>query len=310
MSRFKSERSSVKYRLLSLILIFTAGYCLGVHRGEVRPLADRAVAEVKVRFGRLRMTGDGQTSDDGAASARLRPTETVKSEYDNLSFGVPGKADAVVDREGYALGYIERHEQPAWVCYRLTRKEAVTKAAGRGDDFREDPAIPTGSATPADYRRSGYDRGHLAPAADMAWSAKTMSESFFMSNMSPQKPAFNRGVWKDLEEQVRQFAISEEEIIVVTGPVLPAVKTAAIGANKVTVPSHYYKVVYDLTPPQKMIGFILPNEGSRKPPRSFAVTVDAVEQTTGLDFFPLVPQPQQEQMERTVSEDAWKWRKP
>lgn len=97
----------------------------------------------------------------------------VQSRYDNLSFGAPGKADTIIDRAGYALGYIEYHEQPAWVIYKLTRAEATTKAAKRGDDFRENPQIPTGSATLADYRRSGYDRGHLAPAADMAFSSAT-----------------------------------------------------------------------------------------------------------------------------------------
>ena len=103
----------------------------------------------------------------------------------------------------------EEHEQPAWVIYRLTKQQALTKAAKRDDNFKEDPSVPTGSATLADYRRSGYDRGHLAPAADMAYSRQTMEDSFFMSNMSPQRPAFNRGIWKDLEAQVRDFAISE-----------------------------------------------------------------------------------------------------
>ena len=80
--------------------------------------------------------------------------------------------------------------------------------------------------------------------------------------MSPQKPAFNRGIWKRLEEQVRQIAIKEKAIYVVTGPILPMKKTVTIGANRVTVPAHFYKVILDLTPPRTMIGFILPNEGS------------------------------------------------
>ena len=116
-------------------------------------------------------------------------------QYDNLSFGVPGKADTIIDRPGYALGYIEYHEQPAWVIYIMTQTEATTKVAKRTNKFRSDPEIPTGSATAADYRRSGYDRGHLAPAADMAFSGRTMADSFFFSNMSPQKPAFNRGCY-------------------------------------------------------------------------------------------------------------------
>ena len=83
---------------------------------------------------------------------------------------------------------------------------------------------PHRNATTGDYRRSGYDRGHLAPAADMAFSRQTMADSFFMSNMSPQKPAFNREIWKDLEALVRSFAITEQKIVVVTGPILPKKK--------------------------------------------------------------------------------------
>ena len=227
-------------------------------------------------------------------------------QYDNLSFGVPGKADTIIDRPGYALGYIEYHEQPTWVIYIMTQTEATTKVAKRTNKFRSDPEIPTGSATAADYRRSGYDRGHLAPAADMAFSGRTMADSFFFSNMSPQKPAFNRGIWKDLEALVRSFAITERKIVVVTGPILPKEKTITIGTNQVTVPTHYYKVIFDLTPPRKMIGFILPNEGSDEPLATFAATVDAVEKATGLNFFSRVPKEEQERLERTISVKAWK----
>ena len=226
-------------------------------------------------------------------------------QYDNLALGIPGKCDTLIDRPGYALGYIEYHEQAAFVIYKLTAREALTKEAQRTNRFRRDPEIPTGSATTADYRRSGYDRGHLAPAADMAFSVQTMADSFFMSNMSPQKPAFNRGIWKRLEEQVRQIAIREKAIYVVTGPILPKKKTVTIGANQVTVPTHYYKVIFDLTPPRKMIGFILPNEGSDRPLEDFAVTVDVVEKATGLDFFSALPKAVQERLECTISVSAW-----
>jgi endonuclease G len=143
----------------------------------------------------------------------------------------------------------------------------------------------------------------------MAFSELTMSDSFFMSNMSPQVPAFNRGIWAKLEAQIRIFAITEKEIYIVTGPVLPKEKSITIGESRVTVPAAYYKVVYDLTPPQKMIGFILPNEGSTRDLKDYAVTVNAVEDATGLNFFSLVPQPQQEELESSSSIDDWKWGK-
>ena len=141
----------------------------------------------------------------------------------------------------------------------------------------------------------------------MAYSIKTMDESFYLSNMSPQRGEFNRGIWKDLEAQVRDFAIVEKDVYIVTGPILPQKKSLFIGASQVTVPEHYYKVVWDRTPPEKMIGFILPNAGSTKSLQDFAVTVDAVEAATGLDFFSEIPQPQQEQLESTLTINAWKW---
>ena len=229
------------------------------------------------------------------------------SGYDNLTLGVPGPADTIIEREGYALGYIEKHEQPAWVQYVLTADEVSHAIVNRSDDFRADPFIPTGSATPQDYTRSGYDRGHLAPAADMGYSDRTMSESFYMSNMSPQTPQFNRGIWSKLEKQVRHFAVREKRIVVVTGPILPSEKTVTIGANQVTVPEYFYKVIYDTTSPEKMIAFVLPNRGSDADLRSFAVTVDYVEELTGLDFFCNVPQPKQEQLERTITVENWDW---
>ena len=228
-------------------------------------------------------------------------------QYDNLKYGVPGPADTIIEREGYALGYIEKHEQPSWVCYIVTKDELSSRVAKRTNNFREDPLIPTGSAHPSDYTRSGFDRGHLAPAADMSFSQETMSDSFFMSNMSPQKPAFNRGIWGKLEKQIRYFANREGMIVVVTGPILPKTPTITIGRNKVTVPEYYYKVVYDLTPPQKMIGFILPNKGSSEDLLSFAVTVDHVEKLTGLDFFSLVPKQKQEKLESSISVESWDW---
>ena len=203
---------------------------------------------------------------------------------DNLDYGTPA-ADCVVDRTGYALGYSEEHEQAAWVMYRMTREETLTRAAVRTDDFREDPNIVTFSALPSDYSRSGYDRGHLAPAEDMKFSEVTMRESFYMSNMSPQKPDFNRGVWKKLEKEVRRYAYNEGSVCVITGPILERGLKKIGRANKVSVQRRFFKIVYDETPPRKMIAFVLPNEGSAQPLSSFATTVDEVERQTGLDFF-------------------------
>ena len=182
----------------------------------------------------------------------------------------------------------------------------MAKNAERSNySFRRDPAIPTGSAVTSDYTRSGFDRGHLAPAADMAYSEETMRDSFYMTNISPQRPEFNRGIWKDLESWARQTAIKEGMVVIITGPVFPTQDAETIGKNKVTVPTHFYKIIYDLTPPQKMIGFLLPNKKSNKPLREFAVSVDKIEKLTGLNFFSEVPLPKQNKLESNCSVKAW-----
>ena len=112
-----------------------------------------------------------------------------------------------------------------------------------------------------------------------------MRESFYMSNMSPQKPDFNRGVWKKLEKEVRRYAYNEGSVFVITGPILERNLKKIGRANKVSVPRHFFKIVYDETPPRKMIAFVLPNEGSTLPLSSFIATVDEVERLTVLDFF-------------------------
>jgi len=208
---------------------------------------------------------------------------------------------------GFALLYSEEHEQPAWVAYLLTDDE-VAGTLERTDNFRADPQISTGSASLGDYRGSGYDRGHLAPAADMKWSSAAMSESFLMSNMSPQAPGFNRGIWRRLEEWVRDQAEANEEVYVVTGPVLTDGSFQEIGPNGVDVPKRYFKVVLDYKEPElKAIGFILPNQSSSQPLSIYAVSVDQVEMVTGLDFFYLLEDVDEEMLESVTDTSLWRY---
>jgi len=151
--------------------------------------------------------------------------------------------------------------------------------------FRADKAVSTGSAATSDYTNSGYDRGHMAPAADFSYDETAMYESFYMSNMAPQVPNLNRGVWASLEEWTRNVATREKKLLVVTGPVVTG-EVARIGKNEVAVPHGFYKALYDLTPPRKMIGFLYANkEGESKDIATHAVSVDTIEALTGLDLF-------------------------
>lgn len=198
---------------------------------------------------------------------------------------LPKSSGEIVKHTYYTLCYSEEHEQALWVYYILSPSFITNDAVERVDNFRADPKVQTGSATPEDYKSSGYDRGHLCPAADMKLNNNAMSETFYMSNMSPQSPYFNRGIWKQLEAQVRSWGLREKKLHVVTGPIFKDNK-GNIGKNRVTIPGYYYKVIYDPTDAPKMIAFLLPNEKSALQIEPFVVSVDSVEQLTQIDFFP------------------------
>jgi endonuclease G len=209
----------------------------------------------------------------------------------------------LVNHTYYSLSYSEQYEQAAWVFYEI-KKERILGLADRTNNFRSDEKISTNSATLSDYKGAGYDRGHLAPAADFSFSTTAMSESFYMSNMSPQHPSFNRGIWKNLESLVRSWG-TNSSIYVVTGPILDDCSTT-IGTNNVCVPKYYYKVIYDPLE-QKMISFILLNEKGTKDLSEYVCTTDYLEKMTNIDFFPKLEDELQKKLESEINKEKWSW---
>ncbi|MBR4464168.1 MAG: DNA/RNA non-specific endonuclease [Treponema sp.] len=216
----------------------------------------------------------------------------------------------------YDICYRESYEQAEWSAYQLERSELV-KNASRSNDFRPDPQISTESASLADYRKSGYDRGHLAPAADFAYSPEAMSETFYMSNMTPQAPQFNRGIWKDLEEDVRSWANKYGRAYVICGPVLDenADRYATIGASKVVIPRYFYKIVLlpvyegkdDFATPDdctKLIAraYLIPNKQCDDSYEAYRVSINEIESRTGIDFFYLLDDSIEEKIESKASD--------
>jgi endonuclease G len=159
----------------------------------------------------------------------------------HVIYGAPVKAEGnnqYLCRIGYAVNYNYATKVPFYVVEHITTDHLVKNAA-RKDDFREDPEVPVQyRQTLADYTGQGYDRGHVAPAADMTFDAKAMSESFFLTNMMPQVPGNNRGIWKYLEENIRYWVQVKGEVYVITGTLFEGQPKMM---NKVTVPSHVYK---------------------------------------------------------------------
>ncbi|RIV21268.1 DNA/RNA non-specific endonuclease [Fibrisoma montanum] len=254
---------------------------------------------------------EGVASDPKGAPEMASSRNKLFAFEKQVDFILPAykPGDEIIRHDGFTLRYQERYEQADWVAYPLLGYETKGQADRDREQFQPDPQVKTGSALPSDYTRSGYDRGHLAPAGDFKFSQRLTSDSFYMSNMSPQAPEFNRGIWKELEELVRRWAVRDRGLYVVTGPVLkPGLPT--IGRqNEIAVPKKYYKVLlYCNDPDIRMIGFLLDNKGSDSSLKQFVVPVDQIEQLTGIDFFPKLPDKLERELEsKGRSETAADW---
>ena len=217
------------------------------------------------------------------------------------------RTEQVIQHEGYTVSYNSDYRIANWVAYVLTDKEARSDRAERQNKFVVDPLVKGASATNEDYTRTGFDRGHLAPAGDMKWSEKAMRESFYLSNITPQKPGLNRGIWKELEEQIRLWARENGAVLIATGPVIPDEELSRLGKNRVGVPRHFYKVLCMVVDNRlEGVGFLFENRDyGTTPLRQLMVPIDRVEQVTGIDFFPALPDDEERRMEATVHADLW-----
>ncbi len=215
----------------------------------------------------------------------------------------------IIPHTFYVLSYSSADKQAEWVAYMHTKQQVLDAKYERANNFRKDPLIKKSStsATLEDYKGSGYDRGHLAPAGDFKFDSVAMSESFFLTNMSPQLPDFNRGIWQRVEQQVRNWVQEYDTLYIVTGGALKY-PMGTIGKKEVTIPKYFYKVVLDYKGNQpKAIGFVLQNEKGAKKLREYAVTIDSVESMTGIDFFSALPDSIENLLESKIDTTLWKW---
>lgn len=144
-----------------------------------------------------------------------------------------------------------------YVVYELRKENLLKQKFKRRDRFRDDPVLVSKSlplVSGSVYSRSGYDRGHLAPAADFSWNQKALEESFYLTNIAPQKPRLNRDAWKRLENKVRRWACGEDRVTVITGPLLPS--NPKLLKNELLIPESFFKLVIDETPPRRAKAFI------------------------------------------------------
>lgn len=239
-----------------------------------------------------------------ASDSHLSPT---KNQLLLPSF-LTDRAEEIVWHDGFVLSYNRKHLLPNWVSWLLT-KERTRGKEKRADNFQPDMDIHKGPlAEDKDYRGTGYDRGHMCPSADCKHTRNSQNQCFLMSNICPQTHTLNAGDWKELEEMTRKWAQRYDSLYIVCGPVLKKGKTyPTIGENKVSVPELYFKVIWRNISDRKAeaIGFVFKNDDTNKPLSEYVLSVDEIEEITGINFFCKFPKELERMAESSVDINAW-----
>lgn len=214
-------------------------------------------------------------------TAQQRLTITMKNVMPMTQYN-----EYVVDHKNYTELYSPMNKQSACVVYLLTKEMVEHPTYKRVNAFKKDPQIKKDYSLPSDYDHSGYDKGHLCPCEDMRWDKDAMLSTFYMSNMSPQLPKFNRGDWKRLEEMTRQFALDNDSVIVIVIPIYND-KPRYIGVDNVSVPSAFCKIIIDVSyPTYKAIAFIMTNDNTvGRDIYKCAMTITSSEKITDYQLF-------------------------
>jgi endonuclease G len=215
---------------------------------------------------------------------------------------MPDNEYPIISYSGYDVMYNPEYKIPKWVKYELTASETDGPDSRKGLNFRPDPSLREPQANDYDYKNSGWSRGHMAPAADFKWSEDAMNETFFFTNCCPQDQSLNAGQWSTLEKKTRDCANKYGRVLVVTGPIIGENINGTIGANKVVVPDAFFKA---LMTDSQAIAFVMYNTSTNENMQKCAMSVDRLEEITGLDFFPEVDDELENHLESTYTLRYW-----
>lgn len=286
--------NKVKFLVLSLCSFVVLSSCDFLERNKplVNEVGRALVDEIE------NSQRSGGVAD--AASAPVAGGDELLSQ--DTPDGVP---EQMLRRTGYTASYNKATKLPNWVAWHLTADRTTGPAKRSGVDFQADMDVPAPRAEDSDYYGSGYDRGHMCPAADNKYSEKAMEESFLFTNMCPQNGNLNRGDWNEMEQACRRWAKEYGGVYIVCGPILYKGKHKTIGKNKVVVPEAFFKVVLRTGENPKAIGFIYKNAEGNRPKGDYVNTVDEVERITGIDFFPSLPDDVENKVEATADIADW-----
>lgn len=193
--------------------------------------------------------------------------------------------DEILRYEGFVLSYDTKALIPKWVAYELTA-EKVAGTEPRANGFSMDPSYRKKQAMREDYSNSGWDKGHMAPAADMRWSRTAMKESFYLTNICPQDHELNGHDWNTLEKNIRNLAVEYGKVWIVCGPIIGENRYGTIGRNRVIVPDAFFKAILVKDGnAYRSAAYVMDNRSGHHSMKSYSMSVDELEKITGLDFF-------------------------
>lgn len=222
-----------------------------------------------------------------------------------LNVDIPSSlVSQVKDYEGFRVSFNKENHTPNWVAWELLASE-TDGDVGRYNNFWTDNEID-GCPSTYDYRNSGYDRGHLCPAADQKWSREAMEQCFSLANICPQDHSLNTGAWKTLEGKERLWAQRDSAIIIISGPIYADTDKTRIGTAGVRVPGAFFKILaapYLDNP--RGIAFVYPNMTAPGNMENYVMTIDDVEQLTGFDFLSALPDDIENEIESKSSFKEW-----
>ena len=288
MGKKRKSTGSLRGFFLLIALIITAFFIYQYRNGN-------ATVDIKLR----ELTEKAKSAVTNAGTSADVPPSINQLE---IPISTRKREEIILHRTAFTISYNNDYKTPNWVAWELTRAE-TEGTEGRKNKFEPDPDLPEPRAEHSDYTHSGYDRGHMAPAADMKWNKKAMEESFYMSNICPQNRKLNRDDWGDLEEKCRNWAEKYGKAYIVCGPIYDSKSPKRIGKHKIAVPERFFKaiLIYEGKTPIAM-GFLFENKTHHQNLKNYLVSVDKIEEETGLDFFSKLPDTIESRIESTIPE--------
>ena len=219
----------------------------------------------------------------------------------NLEIPAYGTEEHIIEYNGFTVSYNHTTLVPDWVAYELTAEELEVKYDSRSSNFSRDPNLRGKQASREDYSHSGWDKGHMAPKADLRWSEQSYWQSHYFPNICPQNHQLNGGDWNTLEKTVRRWAKQYGRVWIVCGPVFDSCRYGTIGQAQVHVPDAFFKalLIHD-GKSYRAVAYIMPNEGKHHPLRHYACSVDQLEALIDRDLFPALDDETEASVEASV----------